>query len=100
MVKHIRTGEDVLLTRDLLATFVVATIADLTDQWFAWQDELFGNTSADNVMLFPENNPKRLWPGSMRPGLWMHWASRMGNMVRNAGYKVQYNRDEMVCSDN
>ncbi|HEY8518067.1 MAG TPA: tetratricopeptide repeat protein [Candidatus Binatia bacterium] len=54
-----RTGEKVRLSRRDFATFLVVTMADFAEQHFAWQDRLFAG------------NPRVLWPGDSRPGLWM-----------------------------
>ncbi|KAJ0963952.1 hypothetical protein J5N97_029074 [Dioscorea zingiberensis] len=74
-VKHIKTGEDVPLSRRVVASFLLMTIADFSDQLFSFQDELFLN---DNGRLdFSGNNFTALWPGDGKPGLWMNSASRM-----------------------
>ncbi|KAG1362842.1 Tetratricopeptide-like helical [Cocos nucifera] len=75
-VKHIRTGEDVPLSRRMVATFLLMTMADFSDQLYAFQDELFDND--DGRMEFTGNTFAALWPGDARPGLWMNSLSRMG----------------------
>lgn len=37
VLKHIRTGEDVVLPRRLVALFVLLTMADFADQFYGWQ---------------------------------------------------------------
>lgn len=37
VVKHIRTGEDVVLPRRLVALFILLTMADFIDQFYGWQ---------------------------------------------------------------
>lgn len=37
VVQHIRTGEDIVLHRRLVALFLLLTMADFIDQWYGWQ---------------------------------------------------------------
>ncbi|KAH6809790.1 E3 ubiquitin-protein ligase [Perilla frutescens var. frutescens] len=74
-VKHIKTGEDLLVSRRIVATFLLMTIADFSDQLFSFQDVLFDNH--DGRLDFSGNNTLSLWPGDGKPGLWMNSASRM-----------------------
>ncbi|KAF5180230.1 E3 ubiquitin-protein ligase [Thalictrum thalictroides] len=75
-VKHIKTGEDVLVSRRIVAVFLLMTMADFSDQLFGFQDILFDN---DNGKLqFSGNNFCAVWPGDGKPGLWMNSISRMG----------------------
>ncbi|KAM6566609.1 hypothetical protein CsatA_025737 [Cannabis sativa] len=77
VVKHIKTGEDVLVSRRLVAIFLLTTMADFSDQLFSFQDCLFENF--DGKLAFKGNDvPAGLWPGDGRPGLWMSSISRMG----------------------
>ncbi|XP_039127751.1 uncharacterized protein LOC120263836 [Dioscorea cayenensis subsp. rotundata] len=79
-LKHIRTGEDVHLSRRVIAAFLLMTMADFSDQLFSFQDQLFNN---DNGRLeFSGNNFTSLWPGDGKPGLWMNSISRMGALFR------------------
>ncbi|KAH0463994.1 hypothetical protein IEQ34_006780 [Dendrobium chrysotoxum] len=76
-VKHIKTGEDVLVSRRVIAAFLLMTMADFSDQLFGFQDRLFNNE--DGRLEFAGNNVSgALWPGDARPGLWMNSISRMG----------------------
>lgn len=74
-VKHIRTGEDVSLSRRIAATFLLMTIADFSDQLFDWQDRLFDNSNGR--LEFSGNTWTSLWPGTGKPGLWVTSSSRM-----------------------
>ncbi|KAK6145224.1 hypothetical protein DH2020_022044 [Rehmannia glutinosa] len=75
-VKHIKTGEDVLVSRRLVAVFLLMTMADFSDQLFNFQDLLFDNS--DGRLDFSGNNTlTSLWPGDGKPGLWMNSVSRM-----------------------
>nr|CAD1830718.1 unnamed protein product [Ananas comosus var. bracteatus] len=73
--KHIKTGDDVAVSRRLAATFLMMTMADFGDQLFDWQDKLFRND--DGRLEFAGDNPAALWPGEGKPGLWMNSISRM-----------------------
>ncbi|RCV09052.1 hypothetical protein SETIT_1G375800v2 [Setaria italica] len=75
-VKHIRTGEDVALSRRIAASFLLMTMADFSDQLFDWQDRLFDN--ANGLLEFRGNTWTSLWPGTGKPGLWVTSNSRMG----------------------
>ncbi|OWM72646.1 hypothetical protein CDL15_Pgr013114 [Punica granatum] len=76
-VKHIKTGEDVAVSRRVVAVFLVMTMADFSDQLFGFQDELFENSNGR--LEFSGNNfAETLWPGDGKPGLWMNSISRMG----------------------
>jgi hypothetical protein len=75
-VKHIKTGEDVPVSRRVVATFLLMTMADFSDQLFGFQDALFDNS--DGRLSFSGNNYGALWPGDCKPGLWMNSNSRMG----------------------
>ncbi|KAF3651246.1 hypothetical protein T459_29748 [Capsicum annuum] len=76
-VKHIKTGEDVLISRRLVAVFLLMTIADFSDQLFSFQDLLFDNSNG-RLEWTGNNSGITLWPGDGKPGLWMNSASRMG----------------------
>eukprot|EP01018_Ginkgo_biloba_P022331 Gb_21125 [translate_table: standard] len=75
-VKHIRTGEDVVVPRRLVAIFLFMTMADFIDQLFNFQDALFDNSNGK--LEFAGNSWTALWPGDGKPGLWMNSISRMG----------------------
>ncbi|TKY69036.1 hypothetical protein E2542_SST05300 [Spatholobus suberectus] len=75
-VKHIRTGEGVLVSRRIVAIFLMMTMADFCDQLFGYQDALFDNVNGR--FEFSGNNFGALWPGDGKPGLWLNLTSRMG----------------------
>ncbi|XP_043695198.1 uncharacterized protein LOC122645867 [Telopea speciosissima] len=76
-VKHIKTGDDVLVSRRVVAVFVMMTIVDFSDQLFGFQDMLFENSNGR--LEFSGNNVAAgLWPGDGKPGLWMNSMSRLG----------------------
>nr|CAD1830715.1 unnamed protein product [Ananas comosus var. bracteatus] len=74
-VKHIKTGEAMTVSRRVVATFLLMTAADFSDQYVDYQDKLFGNENGR--LEFTGDNPAALWPGSGKPGLWMNSISRM-----------------------
>ncbi|GKB85696.1 tetratricopeptide-like helical domain containing protein [Tanacetum coccineum] len=77
VLKHIQTGENVHLSRKIVATFLLITNTDFSDQFFGFQDVLLDNS--DGTMQFSGNNyATGLWPGDGKPGLWMNSISRMG----------------------
>lgn len=76
VVKHIKTGDEIVVSRRVVGVFLLMTMADFSDQLFGFQDELFCND--DGRLEFRGNNVWALWPGSGKPGLWMNSNSRMG----------------------
>ncbi|XP_066333009.1 uncharacterized protein [Miscanthus floridulus] len=72
---HIRSGEPVPLSRRVLAAFLLMTVADFSDQYTDYQDELFGN--ADGRLEFRGDDWAALWPGTGKPGLWVSAMSRL-----------------------
>eukprot|EP00979_Chaetoceros_neogracilis_P004195 scaffold742_cov221-Chaetoceros_neogracile.AAC.3 len=88
-VPHLRDANITIhLTPEVLRLLVIFTMADVADQFFGWQDELFGGRDKINSMLLPgtddvsQHNSEALWPGPSRPGLWMSYVSQLG-MVAN-----------------
>lgn len=67
--------ETVQLSRRDLGVFLVVTMADYAEQFFGWQDRLFGLPEGDGVR---RGGPHALWPGDNRPGLWMGLNARLG----------------------
>ncbi|KAG2306827.1 hypothetical protein Bca52824_026575 [Brassica carinata] len=67
VVKHIKTGEEIVLSRRVVGVFLLMTLADFSDQLFGFQDELFCNE--DGRLEFRGNNVKALWPGNGKSGL-------------------------------
>lgn len=76
VTRHIRTGEPVALSRKTLAAFLLMTVADFSDQYTGYQDELFGNED-DGRLEFGGDNWAALWPGAGKPGLWVSAMSRI-----------------------
>lgn len=89
-VKHIKTGENVLVSRRVVAVFLLMTIADFSEQLFSFQDMLFENS--DGLLEFTGNNTVlSLWPADGKPGLWMNSTSRMA-----AIYTLIVREEEMI----
>ncbi|KAL3687749.1 hypothetical protein R1sor_014058 [Riccia sorocarpa] len=76
VVKHIRTGENLLVPKNLIAIFFLLTMVDFADQYYGWQDDLFANRSGK--FDYSGDQWTALWPGDGRPGLWVPLVSRMG----------------------
>ncbi|PNW71926.1 hypothetical protein CHLRE_16g671500v5 [Chlamydomonas reinhardtii] len=81
-VKHIKTGEPLLVPRKTIAQFLAMTIADFAEQLFSWQDAMFEN-EGDGRLLYAGGNARSLWPGPCKPGLWHSALSRMALMLRH-----------------
>ncbi|KAL6911310.1 hypothetical protein ACP4OV_000115 [Aristida adscensionis] len=75
VARHIRTGEPVALSRRVVAVFILITVADFSDQYTDYQDELFGND--DGRLEFRGDHWGALWPGTGKPGLWVSAMSRL-----------------------
>ncbi|KAL3650641.1 hypothetical protein CASFOL_007044 [Castilleja foliolosa] len=91
-LKHIKTGEEMVLPRRIVAVFLLLTMADFSDQWFGFQDKLFDNA---NGRLEFSGNEISLWPGDGKPGLWFNSVSRMG-----AIYRLIAREEEIINNNN
>ncbi len=99
-VPHIHTGEPVFLSSALLGKLLVMTMADVADQQYGWQDDLFGDAQwapqaaagSDNVAASSTKavmHPYTLWPGLSKPGLWMHFVSKLAALARTCPMAVR-----------
>ncbi|XP_019167114.1 PREDICTED: uncharacterized protein LOC109162858 [Ipomoea nil] len=80
-VKHIKTGENIAISRRIVAIFLLMTMADFSDQLFGFQDGLFENSNGR--LEFSGNDVQSgLWPGDGKPGLWVNSVSRMGGIYQ------------------
>ncbi|KAK3422037.1 hypothetical protein EUGRSUZ_G02595 [Eucalyptus grandis] len=75
LMKDGKTGEDVLVSRRVVAILLIMIMADFSDYFFGFQDTLFENS--DGRLELTGNNFWALWPGDGKPGLWMNSMSRM-----------------------
>jgi hypothetical protein len=87
-VPHLRNPEEtVFLSAETLRMLVVFTMADMSDQYFGWQDRLFGGDEMANSMLLPNDSvashdSRAIWPGLSQPGIWMSYISELGAVAR------------------
>jgi hypothetical protein len=95
-VKHIKTGEDITLSKRQLGQILVMTIADFADQLFSWQDKLFehndGKVSALFYLLSPSFSllshspfrlPKRSNSSTLYPPLLYYPLSSFPSVLSN-----------------
>ena len=88
-VPHLRDDSITLhLPAKILHLLIIFTMADISDQYFGFQDELFGFNENGNSMLLPDDdvtkhNPTVLWPGVSKPGLWVSYVSSLGAVAKN-----------------
>lgn len=80
-VNNIKTGEPLLIDVQTVGRFLILTMADFAEQLYSWQDSLFENVDAR--LEFRGHQASWLWPGEMKPGLWMSAVSRMGLLLRS-----------------
>lgn len=92
-VPHLRNETVTIhLSAETLRLLVVFTMADIADQYFGWQDRLFGGIEQTNSMLIPGNDDVQkhqstaLWPGPSKPGLWMNYVSELGLVAKTYYY--------------
>lgn len=88
-VPHLRKpDETIFLSAETLRMLVVFTMADMSDQYFGWQDHLFGGEEMVNSMFttgtddVDSHDPTAIWPGLSQPGLWMSYISELGAVAR------------------
>lgn len=96
-VPHLRNSNDTIhLDPEILRILVVFTMADISDQYFGFQDELFGGGGELGSMIIPgkdrpeNHNVQALWPGVSKPGLWMSYVSDLAKIVH--GFDQKRNR--------
>ncbi|KAG0535604.1 hypothetical protein BDA96_04G380300 [Sorghum bicolor] len=105
VVSHIRTGEPVRLSRRVVAAFLLMTVADFSDQYTDYQDDLFDND--DGRLEFRGDNWAALWPGTGKPGLWVSAMSRLAalygliardeQLIMAIGEQQQHDDDDMAA---
>lgn len=99
IVPHLRYhDQEVYLSPETLRLLVVFTMADIADQYFGWQDLLFGGGGMDGSMIIPgtdqleRHNANAMWPGVSKPGLWMSYLSDLAQVART--YDPTWNAHE------
>lgn len=87
-VPHLRHPEQkVFLSAETLRMLVVFTMADICDQYFGWQDALFGGGGSQGSMIIPgqdfadRHESTAIWPGLSKPGLWMSYVSQLAKVA-------------------
>jgi len=80
-LKNIKTGENIILTPEIVGWFTVVQAADFADQWFSWQDRLTSFYYAEDHFSDIPEDPTTLWPGNGKPGHWVHFCSKLLNIV-------------------
>ncbi|GJX79243.1 zinc finger, CCHC-type containing protein [Tanacetum coccineum] len=76
MGNHYKTGEKIPVSRRMLGVFLLMTLADISEQYFGFQDVLYDNSNGR--LELTGSRYDTLYPGNGKPGLWMNAASRMG----------------------
>lgn len=100
-VPHLKKpGEVVYLSPETMRMLLVFTMADIADQYFGWQDQLFGGEDMVNSMLLPgdrveSHQSTTIWPGLSQPGLWMSYLSEIGAVART----FVSNRQDLFSDD-
>eukprot|EP00009_Paramoeba_aestuarina_P010293 CAMPEP_0201532890 /NCGR_PEP_ID=MMETSP0161_2-20130828/51530_1 /ASSEMBLY_ACC=CAM_ASM_000251 /TAXON_ID=180227 /ORGANISM="Neoparamoeba aestuarina, Strain SoJaBio B1-5/56/2" /LENGTH=231 /DNA_ID=CAMNT_0047936549 /DNA_START=404 /DNA_END=1099 /DNA_ORIENTATION=- len=69
------------ISRQETAYFLFLTLADFSEQFYSWQDSLFGNT--DSRLSMDKSFNGILWPGPAKPGLYLSRMSRIGRLLRS-----------------
>jgi hypothetical protein len=85
-VPHLRIPiEQVYLSSETIRNLVIFSMADTSEQYFGWQDDLFGKPLA---MLLPgqdrieQHQPQTMWPGVSKPGIWMTYVNQLAMVAR------------------
>lgn len=94
-VADIRTEQTIELDAYQAGTLVALSIADFSEQWHGWQDEMFATTSDGGRLRYtcPKRSSRVLWPGDVRPGLFLHTLSHMGRLVLAANAALEADGD-------
>ncbi|KAL4573293.1 hypothetical protein LXL04_020093 [Taraxacum kok-saghyz] len=91
--KHYETGEQVPVSRRMIGIFLFMTLADISEQYFGFQDVLYDNSNGR--LELTGDSFDTLYPGNGKPGLWMNAASRMG-----AVYTLLVREEEIFLQEN
>ena len=72
------------LPADVVAAFIVVSMADTCEQWFAWQEDIYSGFPDVPQVAQGAHWMAALWPGPMRPPSRMYAAiSRLGAALRH-----------------
>lgn len=91
--KHYKTGENLPVSRRMIGVFLLLTLADISEQYFGFQDVLYDNSNGR--LELSGDNYDTLYPGNGKPGLWMNAASRMA-----AVYTLLVREEEIFMLEN
>lgn len=91
--KHYETGELVPVSRRMIGIFLLMTVADISEQYFGFQDVLYDNFNGR--LELTGDSFDTLYPGNGKPGLWMNAASRMA-----AVYTLLVREEEIFLQEN
>lgn len=101
-VPHLKDeSQTVHLSSEIMRLLVIFTMADVADQYFGWQDRLFGGKDEVNSMLLPgeddvgKHDSIALWPGPSKPGLWMSYVSKLGAVLNKHNISANEAQIEM-----
>ena len=86
---HTNQGEAITLAPDVVAAFIVVSMADTIEQWFSWQDDIYSRfPDTDTSRQQPVHWMASLWPGPMRPsGRMLHQINRLGLALQHPALK-------------
>ena len=100
-VPHLRNPDErVFLSAETLRMLVVFSMADTSEQYFFWQDELFGGGGSQGSMIIPgqdhadRHDSTTLWPGLSKPGLYLNYISDLGRVARTFRRDNDNNKNE------
>lgn len=82
VVANLKGGTTTLTARQT-AAFIVTTVADVSEQWYSWQDEIFAGYPYQRKYDMTEHWNTSIWPGPMRP------ASNMYHMLSTMAHTLQ-----------
>ena len=74
-------GQPYILAAKDVAVFIVTTMADICEQWYSWQDDIYTGYPDYQARSAEVHWAAALWPGPMRPTTY-----RVGQMSRLAAY--------------
>ncbi|KAI3515599.1 hypothetical protein L1887_14500 [Cichorium endivia] len=90
---HHETGQQVPVSRRVIGVFLLMTLADISEQYFGYQDVLYADSNGR--LELTGDSFDTLYPGNGKPGLWMNAASRMA-----AVYTLLVREEEIFLQEN
>jgi hypothetical protein len=88
-VPHLRNPDETIrISAESLRDLAIFTMADIGDQYFGWQDELYGGGGNEGSMITPHQDipalhqANAIWPGISKPGLWMSYLSQLCQVAK------------------